>query len=75
MFLGTGSGPGLADQRAYGAMFGLVEQQAAMRAFVDMFRLMTVMFLLMIPLLLLMRKPKKDEGGPSKGSDDVNTVH
>ena len=60
MFLGSGSGPVLADQRAYGAMFGLVEQQAAMRAFVDIFRLLTVMFLVMIPLILLMRKPKKD---------------
>jgi len=60
MFLRTGSGPGLADQRAYGAMFGLVQQQAAMRAFLDIFKLVTAMFLLMIPLLLLMRKPKKD---------------
>ena len=60
MFLGSGSGPGLADQRAYGAMFGLVQQQAAMRAFLDVFMLLTVMFLLMIPLVLLMRKPKKD---------------
>jgi len=58
MFLRTGSGPGLADQRAYGAMFGLVEQQAAMRAFVDIFLLLTVMFIAMIPLLLLMKKPK-----------------
>ena len=60
MFLGTGSGPGLADQRAYGAIFGMVQQQAAMRAFLDIFKLVTAVFLLMIPLLLLMRKPKKD---------------
>ena len=31
-----------------------------MRAFLDIFKLVTVMFLLMIPLLLLMRKPKRD---------------
>jgi hypothetical protein len=31
-----------------------------MRAFLDIFKLVTVVFLLMIPLLLLMRKPKKD---------------
>jgi len=60
MYLRTGSGAGLADQRAYGAMFGLVQQQAAMRAFVDIFMVVTVMFLLMLPLLLLMRKPKRD---------------
>ena len=75
MFLGSGSGPGLADQRAYGAMFGLVEQQAAMRAFLDIFSLVTVVFLVMLPLLLLMRKPKKNEGSPSKGSDDISMAH
>jgi hypothetical protein len=31
-----------------------------MRAFLDIFKLVTVVFILMIPLLLLMRKPKKD---------------
>jgi hypothetical protein len=41
-------------------MFGLVQRQAAMRAFLDIFTLVTEMFLLMIPLILLMRKPKKD---------------
>src|SRR5580698_1151111 len=32
MFLGAGSGPGLADQRAYASLFGIVQRQAAMRA-------------------------------------------
>jgi MFS transporter, DHA2 family, multidrug resistance protein len=75
MFLSAGAGPGLADQRAYGAVFGLVQQQAAMRAFLDIFKLLTVVFVLMIPLVLLMRKPKKAEGGPAKGSDDVPMAH
>jgi hypothetical protein len=52
-----------------------VQQQAAMRAFLDIFTLVTVVFLLMIPLLLLMRKPKKDEGGSSKGSDNISVAH
>jgi DHA2 family multidrug resistance protein len=63
-FLGTGSGAGLAQQRAYGAMFGLVQQQAAMRAFVDIFMLITGVFLLMIPLLLIVRKLKKAPADP-----------
>jgi DHA2 family multidrug resistance protein len=62
MFLANGSGPALADQRAYASLFGLVERQAAMRAFVDLFQLITVVFLLMIPLTLIMSKPKKTEG-------------
>jgi DHA2 family multidrug resistance protein len=60
MYLGAGSGPGLADRRAYGAIFGMVQQQAAMRAFVDIFMVVTAMFVLMLPLILLMRKPKSD---------------
>jgi MFS transporter, DHA2 family, multidrug resistance protein len=58
MYLGNGSGPGLAERKAYGAVFGLVQRQAAMRAFVDLFQLITIVFLLMIPLTLIMRKPK-----------------
>ena len=41
----------------------MVERQAAMRAFVDLFQLLTIVFLLMIPLTLIMRKPKAG-GGP-----------
>jgi hypothetical protein len=75
VYLGAGSGPGLADQRAYGAVFGLVQQQAAMRAFLDIFKLITIVFLLMIPLVLIMRKPKKDPGGSSKPADDMPAAH
>jgi MFS transporter, DHA2 family, multidrug resistance protein len=58
LFLANGSGKALADQRAYATIFGMVERQAAMRAFVDLFQLLTIVFLLMIPLTLIMRKPK-----------------
>jgi MFS transporter, DHA2 family, multidrug resistance protein len=58
LFLANGSGQALADQRAYATIFGMVERQAAMRAFVDLFQLLTIVFLLMIPLTLIMRKPK-----------------
>jgi hypothetical protein len=33
-----------------------------MRAFVDLFQLLTIVFLLMIPLTLIMRKPKSAGG-------------
>jgi DHA2 family multidrug resistance protein len=52
-----------------------VQQQAAMRAFLDIFKLITIVFLLMIPLLLLMRKPKKGEAVPPKASDEVSMPH
>jgi MFS transporter, DHA2 family, multidrug resistance protein len=62
LFLANGSGQALADQRAYATIFGMVERQAAMRAFVDLFQLLTIVFLLMIPLTLIMRKPKSARG-------------
>jgi hypothetical protein len=40
-------------------MFGMVQRQAAMLAFVELFRVLALVFLLMIPLLLLMKKPPK----------------
>ncbi|HEY6340691.1 MAG TPA: DHA2 family efflux MFS transporter permease subunit [Bryobacteraceae bacterium] len=62
LFLANGSGQALADQRAYATIFGMVQRQAAMRAFVDLFQLLTIVFLLMIPLTLIMRKPKSAGG-------------
>jgi DHA2 family multidrug resistance protein len=62
MFLSSGSGPALADQRAYASLFGLVQRQAAMRAFVDLFYFLTLAFLAMLPLILIMRKPKSEAG-------------
>jgi MFS transporter, DHA2 family, multidrug resistance protein len=66
MFLGAGSGPELAGRRAYGVLFGMVERQAAMRAFVEVFILLSIVFLLMIPLVGIMKKPAPRQGpGPA----------
>jgi len=47
-----------ATQRAYAALFGAVQRQAAMVSFVDLFRLLGGIFLLLLPLVLLMRRPR-----------------
>jgi DHA2 family multidrug resistance protein len=57
-FLASGSDPATAAQRAYAAVFGAVQRQAAMIAFVDLFRLLGIIFLLLLPLVLLMRRPR-----------------
>jgi MFS transporter, DHA2 family, multidrug resistance protein len=59
-----GSDPATAAKQAYGAIWGLVQRQAAMAAFIDTFRAMAIVFLLVLPLLLLMKKPKH-HGGPT----------
>ena len=45
------------------AVWGMVQRQASLLSFVDTFAAMAVVFLLVLPLLLAMRKPKHYRGG------------
>ena len=45
--------------RAYAALFGMVQRQATMVSFVGIFQLLGVIFLVLIPLVLLMKRPKR----------------
>ena len=47
-----------AGQRALFALYGMVQRQAAMLAFVEAFWLMAGVFLCMLPLILLLRHPR-----------------
>jgi DHA2 family multidrug resistance protein len=51
-----------AAKQAYAMMFGTIQRQAAIMAFNDAFFLLMVLFLLMIPLVFVMRKPKHAGG-------------
>ncbi len=62
MFLGQGNSVDLANRRALAAVYGVVQQQTAMLTFVDVFRLLMMVFVVMLPMLLLLKKPP--EGGP-----------
>jgi DHA2 family multidrug resistance protein len=55
-----GSGPG-ALQRAYGSIYGMMQQQAAVLSYRDTILIMGIITLAVIPLLLLARKPKPGE--------------
>jgi len=57
-FLASGSDAATATQRAYAAVFGTVQRHATMVAFVDLFRLLGIIFLLLLPLVMLMRRPR-----------------
>jgi DHA2 family multidrug resistance protein len=59
LFMSQGKDAATATRQAYAAVWGMVQRQAAMLSYNDTFRLLAVMFLLMLPLLLLMRKAKK----------------
>ena len=63
-FMAAGADAATATGRAYAALFGMVQRQAAMVAFVGIFQLLGILFLALIPLVLLMRRPK---GRPAPG--------
>src|SRR5215813_3347728 len=47
-----------ATRAAYSALSGMVSRQAVMVAFVQLFRMLAVVFAVVIPLVFIMRKPK-----------------
>jgi DHA2 family multidrug resistance protein len=54
------SGASIADAtaKATGMINGMVQRQAAMLAFLDNFKLLGVVFLIVLPILLMLKKPK-----------------
>jgi DHA2 family multidrug resistance protein len=58
MFMSRGADLATATRQAYAAVFGIVAKQATMLAFVDTFRLLAGIFILMIPLLFILKRPK-----------------
>ncbi|HZR63640.1 MAG TPA: DHA2 family efflux MFS transporter permease subunit [Terriglobales bacterium] len=64
LFMAKGSDAVTASRQAHGAIWGMVQQQAAMLSYNDVFRFLGWMFILMLPLLLLMEKPKGGKGPP-----------
>jgi DHA2 family multidrug resistance protein len=64
-FLAAGTDAVTASRRAYAAMFGLVQRQASIVSFVTLFQLLGIIFLAMLPLILLMKRPR---GGPIAGA-------
>jgi DHA2 family multidrug resistance protein len=61
-FLAAGADMATATERAYAALFGMVQQQATMVSFVSLFRLLGGIFLLLLPLILLMKRPRAKAG-------------
>src|SRR5205085_703474 len=57
--LTAGSGVAQAADQAQGMIYESVQRQSAMLAFIDDFKLLGIVFFAVIPVLLLLRKPKK----------------
>jgi MFS transporter, DHA2 family, multidrug resistance protein len=59
-FHSAGADKYTASRKALAAMYGLVQRHAAMLSFVEAFWIMGVVFLLIIPLIFLLRNPIKE---------------
>ncbi len=58
VFITHGSDPTDALHQAQGAIFGMVQQQAAMMAYNTAFEILGATFLVMIPFIFLLQRPK-----------------
>ncbi len=56
--ISSGSDTVTAGMRARMILFRMVQQQAALRSFIDVFRILGVIFLLALPLVLLTKSPR-----------------
>jgi MFS transporter, DHA2 family, multidrug resistance protein len=65
-FMAAGADITTATARANAAIFGMVQRQATMVSFVGIFQLLGVLFIGLIPLVLLMQRPKAR--GPAPGA-------
>ncbi len=52
----AGADPATATKQALAALYGTVQQQAALLSFVDVFRIMGWMFIIITPAVFLMKK-------------------
>jgi DHA2 family multidrug resistance protein len=58
----AGSTVAHANAQAHSMIYGTIQRQAAMMAFIDNFKMLGVVFFGMIPIFLLMRKPRVTAG-------------
>jgi len=62
MFLRASGDPVGAARQARAALFGMVQRQASMIAYIDVFRLLMFVFLIMLPFIFLMKRPTHTRG-------------
>lgn len=63
MMFNSGSDWYTAGQQATSQLYGIIQQQAALLSFVEVFRIMGYLFLLVTPLVLLMKRSRRTRGG------------
>jgi DHA2 family multidrug resistance protein len=57
-FMATGADAATAAEQAIRALWGIVQKQAAVLSFLDSFHVLGLVFLIIVPLAFLMRRPR-----------------
>ena len=63
-FIAGGADPVTATNRTYAALFGTVWRQASMVSFVSIFQILAFLFLALIPLVLIIKRPAHQRAPP-----------
>jgi MFS transporter, DHA2 family, multidrug resistance protein len=63
-FMARGMDAATASKQAAAGLFGMVQRQAAMMGYIDVFFLLSIMFAVCLPLIFIMKKSPKGGGGP-----------
>jgi DHA2 family multidrug resistance protein len=59
----AGSDTATARLQAFAQLFGAIERQASILSFIDTFRVLTVLFVIVVPLVLIMKRPPQSGRG------------
>ena len=62
-FMSRGMDATTAAQQAQASLWGMLQQQASMVAFIHAFRFLAILFLVMVPLIFIMKPPSHKGGG------------
>ena len=65
LFVAGGSDRSAASVRSIAALYGMLQQQAALLSFVEAFRIMGILFLCIVPLVVLMRRARQKGTSPA----------
>ncbi len=65
--IASGADSATATNQAYAVAFGFVQQHAAMLSYLDAFFLLAMMFIAVVPLILIMKKPALGGGAEGMG--------
>ncbi len=68
-YIARGSDPVTAAAQAHAAAFGMVQQQAAMLSFIDAFKILGGIFIVITPFVWLMRRPAQSTEHPIAAAD------